>query len=203
IVMRYISATLYLMSQDEDVNYIVQKLSKCKDLESQLNAYLAMIKTDKKINLKTLTNMLKADNYLAYEFVKKAYQNGKINSLPKEYNSQRKIAELCLWNYFGNTSSGVPDSVIYLKEKTITYKGEKVKMYVFKCRFEYNGDSYSLAISGPQPVDSKKINFDDVLTKSDWRTWTHNTSEERIDEIISDSIKESEGKGTNPYSRYD
>jgi uncharacterized protein YbaP (TraB family) len=188
-ILENISSMLYLMNPDEAVNEITQKLIKSKDLETQLNACLALIRHGKKVNTKMLSNMLHTNNYQAYQFIRKVSDINKMQSLPKEFCSQRKVAELALWNYFFDSSDGIPDSLSFLKEKIITYKGEKVRVYVFRFIYEHNEDFEYLAISGPQPMDSKKFNFDDRLTTHDWRSWSNKTTDERIDAMIAEQIK--------------
>jgi uncharacterized protein YbaP (TraB family) len=188
-ILENISSMLYLMRPDDEVNEIIEKLIKSKDLETQLNACLALIENGKKVNARMLSNMLRANNYQAYQFIRKISEIKKMSALPKEFFSQRKVAELALWNYFFDSSDGIPDSLNFLKEKIITYKGEKVRVYVFKFVYEHNEDSEYLAISGPQPIDLKKFNFDNILTTHDWRSWSNKTTDERIDAMIAEQIK--------------
>ena len=94
---------------------------------------------------------------LLYEILK---TQKKQSLFPKEFATQRKFAVSYLKTL--DDEDYVIDTLIFIQEKVYTYKGKKLKFYLYKCKFEDSEEEY-LAIAGGFNLNASKFEVEQCV----------------------------------------
>lgn len=99
-----------------------------------------------------------AANDLFRQFLYEVMKTQKKESLfPKEFANQRKFAVSYLKTL--DDEDYILDTLLFVKEKTYTYKGKKLKFYLYKCKFTDDEESF-LAVAGGFNLDKSKFDIE-------------------------------------------
>ncbi|MBI4649289.1 MAG: hypothetical protein HY738_22500, partial [Bacteroidia bacterium] len=112
-----------------------------------------------------------------FDLLEGLYKINKLELAGKKYSSQEKIAELDLLDilqYYEGTVKVRPAG-----ERIAYYEGNNSRFYIYKI-YNKSNKEWFIGISGPQPVDKSKINFDSKVTDLFFETY----SDENVEMII-------------------
>ena len=87
--------------------------------------------------------------------------NKKQNLFPTQYRSQKSFGESLVYS---SDDDNTPDSITYLSEKTINFKGRQSRFYFYKLEFGTGEDAqHYLGCAGPFPLNATDISLKDAI----------------------------------------
>ncbi len=117
-----------------------------------------------------------------YELLKKF---GKEKLYPAKYLSQEKFAEGALYQSIAYEDEGIPDQIKLVSVRSVAYKGQKQKLYVYQ--YQYEGDeTWYIAFSGPFPEKGKYLTESGDYTSSTYREYGKDVDLAAIIDEVSD-----------------
>jgi uncharacterized protein YbaP (TraB family) len=112
---------------------------------------------------------------------------GQSDHFPKTFLNKKAFAESSLVEYLSE-DDGTPNSIEFITEKRIQYKGQKKQLYVYKFKYDSESNWY-LGISGPINK-SKSPKVDNDLTFSTFQIF----DKKKLDELLKELLKGTEAE---------
>ena len=91
---------------------------------------------------------------------------GRLDLFPKEYLSQKAIAEGELATWLEDDEEYTADSLRFLAEREVTVDGVPGRVFLFAFRGDGADDGWMVGLSGPQPIERDRIALGGEKTRS-------------------------------------
>lgn len=167
--------------EERDMN--LYQLTKDKDNNVVLAAVKGLLANNKPVDAKTCLR-LAADPKTRLELFEILKKEKKIALFPPKYHSQKSFAESKMLNWL-TAMEAEPDGITLLKEKKVSFKGEKGIIYVFK--FHYRDDetkNFYWGVSGLYPSDKEKLDPLIDVTRSDFKSASEISESDYINFVL-------------------
>ena len=154
---------------DTVTNAKLQEYSTINNLYLKYNAVTWLLKNAQSLPLDAINKLASSDEYrsLIYDTLRNA---NKTAVFPAAHRSQKLFAASYIYNYAAEDDDIVPSSVKYMTEKTATFRGKKLKFYLFKVSFGEGEDAtHSLGIAGPFSFSGSEITSNNEATGIYWK----------------------------------
>jgi|GEM_PF-1519520 len=140
-----------------EIDLLLMEALSDSDQEVKIAVTVALIRHNRPVPDPTLRKMA-ADPAKRIELYRELEQAGRLDRFPRQYMSQKDIAEglLAEWlvmEYYDDS----PDSLRVIGEREVTVGGEQGRVYLFAFHYGEQGESWRVGISGLQPLDREKI----------------------------------------------
>jgi hypothetical protein len=137
---------------------------------------------------------------------KKLYQEledvERLDLFPKQYRNQEQMAKAMLT--IENTSYNKKDSITSLNIKMpVSYKGNRGYVYFFKYKEGKKDEDWMIATSGPQPMDTTKVNIEDDMVEFTGKLIKKDKPlKEQLEKILKEALYEKNKVSSRFYDRY-
>ena len=157
------SIELLARLNDAEANVWLRKLAKSPALDVKEAALLGLVKNGEKLSTADFLPLARSDEYrsLLYDKLKEA---GKMNLFPVDFLTQQLLGKSLV---FAEANEDEPPVVVFVKEKTIGFKGVKKKFYLYKVSIGDYGEDY-LGIAGPYSLNGKDLASSSEATGVYW-----------------------------------
>lgn len=137
-------------------NELLQKMAALKNKDLNHIILTDLLQNKQKAD-SDLIEAQAADKAFRYTFYSALHKKGLSSVFPVQYSTQKALAEGDLYSFLTEEDYEI-ESIVYLKEKVITYKGEQKRFHLFKVKVD---DVWQLAVSGPYGMNEKELLIND------------------------------------------
>ncbi len=157
-----------------EVQSFFSKLLTTRDKQLRMDVVLLMLRNKKNVHDSLIEAVAAQDNYRLrlYNDLDRAKL---LEKFPAKYKKQEDFAKSMLIR----NSYKKPDSLIFLRKDSVSYKDQKGWLYFYKYKQSKDDDTWKIAVSGMQPFDEKEIN---AKYKNYNRMFTQMTDEDYVDD---------------------
>jgi uncharacterized protein YbaP (TraB family) len=152
---------------DSASNRLLYKYLRLDNKTLKIEAIVGLLNNNRHVDAKEI-ELVGADKINRRDFYEELKIAGKQKYFPTRFLTQQFMAESDIHNY--SSDDAYPDKIFFLGTRTITYKKEKKRFYLFKVIFIYenedgkNEESQYLGIAGPYSMDLKELETDNEVT---------------------------------------
>jgi uncharacterized protein YbaP (TraB family) len=157
-----------------EVQNFFAKLLTTKDKKLRMDVVLLMLRNKKSVHDSLIEAVAAQDNYRLrlYNDLERAKL---LDKFPAKYKKQEDFSRSMLVR----NSYKKPDSLIFLRKDSVSYKDQKGWLYFYKYKQSKDDDTWKIAVSGMQPFDEKEVTS---KYKDYKRMFTEMTDEDYIDD---------------------
>lgn len=138
-----------------DCNTMLQKWSRVKNPYLQLDAVTALLQNKQAINPEAI-KALATNKETRIELYDSLKVYNKESLFPAQYRTQKSFAESLI--YTAASDDEEPDTITYISQKTINFKGTPSRFYFYKVVYGEGDDSYSyLGCAGSFDVKTNNV----------------------------------------------
>jgi uncharacterized protein YbaP (TraB family)/HEAT repeat protein len=159
----------YVPNRPELIPLLAQALAD-PDAEVRMAAAVALIRRRVSVATAVLAE-LAADPMERVALYGRLERMGRLDLFPKEYMSQKDIAEGLLATWINSDEDFSADSLRLLAEREVTVGGKPARVFLFAFRSSYrdsDDESWMVGISGPQPIERDRIDLSGAKTRSNY-----------------------------------
>ncbi|MFN8438950.1 MAG: TraB/GumN family protein [Cytophagales bacterium] len=170
---------------------LLQQFLKYDDKEVKYNAFCQLVNTNETINPKEI-NILANDHYYRIPTYTKLKEVHKENLFPKKHLNQKSLAissmvsHLDLDDYTIDTSS-----IQIIKEKIITHKGQKKKVYLLKFKLT-DDETWYTGLSGFHNVNKNNLDAEFDACTSNLKPLEELSHDEHINDLYNNLLENAE-----------
>ena len=137
------------------------------------------------------------DSIYLYRLLYIAQENDRLHEIPEKFKNQIEIAKAVLIHEL-NYDWIELTALEFIQEEEIKYKGEKVRVYFYK--FKYQDDytnknakeNWHLAVTGPQPMNRKKWNLNRSLVNYSYEPFDPYLKDKAMADLLQEAIENAE-----------
>ena len=146
-----------------EANQLLQRFLEAKQLNIKEIAAIGLLKNDQSVDPIEIQKIAENENYRSGLYIA-LDAIGKANVFPSKYSSQRSIAESDVYAMANDEYEA--ESIEYVGQRTVRYKGAKRKFLLFKVLYKYEGDESEsfLAIAGPYGLKGKAVANPEIVS---------------------------------------
>jgi uncharacterized protein YbaP (TraB family) len=163
-----------------DAENILRKYLIQPEAEYRYYATIALLNMKKEVSKEVIAELAK-NTYFRKSLHEKLTSVSRLDLFPKEYSTQKKIAESDLYVYLVG-EYGTPVEMIYISEQIMTIHDTKGRLYLFKFKLEGDEEWYA-GISAFHNEDKKIIDHYFDYTSTHLTKFKAKSSKDHINEL--------------------
>ena len=142
---------------------MLQKFAASSSLDVKYSAIQALIQNKQALD-PLAVEKLATDHYYRVSLYSSLKEDGRLNLFPARFHNQKSIAESELFSIAAD--DGEPSKMEAIGERVLPYRGKRMKFYLFKVTYDYEGGSKEtyLGVAGPFDISSKEIKTETEAT---------------------------------------
>ncbi|PZP43366.1 MAG: hypothetical protein DI598_15870, partial [Pseudopedobacter saltans] len=155
----YAQLLLPFYDSNEKVRDFFKQLLQSSNKSIQLETYIMLLKSGKKVD-DTLTNYFAENDNYRFKLYEELDKLDKLDKFPSKFNTHLLLAKSELLS-MDNNYNGKPDSIVYIGEQNTSVKDKSGFVYFFKYKLKKDDFRWKIASAGLTPVNPKQYRFSD------------------------------------------
>lgn len=151
-----------------ETNEMLKKFGQLEIMDLKNTVVIAQVTNGETPSADNIKKLASSDQYRKdlYDEFKKI---GKESLFPKEFASQKLFGQSAIYSY-SSDDDYPPDRIEYIGERTETYLGKKVKIFLYKVCFEdeEQGETCYLGVAGPFSLNKNDLESSNDITDIYW-----------------------------------